>query len=345
MDGIAAAAHLARLQQHGGGLCSARRLHPNAPEPWIDLSTGINPQPYPAMRITPSERQRLPDPAQLALLEQFAAQAMGVEDPSRVVALPGSELALRLLPALSGASAVSIIGPTYSSHGDAWRRSGVDVREVTDYQSLPHRCAEAVVLVNPNNPDGALFERERCLGLYERVQTHGGSLIVDEAFIELTPRASVSDVAGSARAPQLITLRSFGKFYGLAGLRLGFLIGAAALTARLRSLIGDWPVAADALKAGLAAYSDGEWADRTRARLQHSAQRLDALLTRSGLQLVGGTHLFRLVRLENAADLFQRLLHAGILVRPFTHDATLLRFGLPNGRHSWSRLSQALRVQ
>jgi cobalamin biosynthesis protein CobC len=339
------AAHFARLTHHGGRLCSARTIHPHAPEPWIDLSTGINPQPYPAPRCTRTARQQLPDPAQLTLLELVAARAMGVADPGRVVAVPGSELGLRLLPAALCNRAVSIVAPTYCSHGDAWRHAGADAREVTEYRAEQQPRGAAVVLVNPNNPDGVLLDREHCLRLHDSVHAQSGTLIIDEAFIELTPRASVSDLAGSARAPQLITLRSFGKFYGLAGIRLGFAIGPLAFTSRLRSLIGDWPVSADALAAGLAAYRDHEWAERTRAALRRAADRLDGLLQRRGLDIVGGTHLFRLVRNANAAAIFERLLQAGILVRPFAHDPTLLRFGLPSGTPAWRRLTQALDPQ
>jgi cobalamin biosynthetic protein CobC len=141
-----------------------------------------------------------------------------------------------------------------------------------------------------------------------------------------------------------VVLRSFGKFYGLAGVRLGFVIAAEAIIARIRGLIGDWPVCADAIVAGLAAYADQTWAAHTREHLQGAAQRLDRLLVRCGLQIVGGTSLFRLTRSPDAPARFQQLLQAGVLVRPFDHDATLLRFGLPYGKPAWSRLAEALRT-
>jgi cobalamin biosynthetic protein CobC len=200
-----------------------------------------------------------------------------------------------------------------------------------------------VTLVNPNNPDGAVADRETVLRLHDDVSSQGGYLVVDEAFADVAPGYSVAALAGIARYPRLIVLRSFGKFYGLAGVRLGFVIAAAPVVARFRELLGDWPVSADAIAVGLAAYSDDAWAERTRERLQRSANRLDDLLISSGLEIVGGTSLFRLARSEDARRRFDNLLRAGILARPFDHDPTLLRFGLPREQWAWQRLAEALR--
>ena len=208
-----------------------------------------------------------------------------------------------------------------------------------------HAYAERAVcltIVNPNNPDGRIVERSRLLALHDSLAQHGGMLIVDEAFADVAPEVSVAAVAGAASGHKLIVLRSFGKFFGLAGLRLGFIVAAPALAATIRGLIGEWPVCSDALAAGLAAYADGRWMDRERAILHKSAQRLDDLLTRSGFELAGGTSLFRLARAADARERFTRLLAAGILVRPFDFAPDLLRFGLPRGREQWRRLAVAL---
>lgn len=334
------------LRKHGGRLSDARKLYPDAPEPWIDLSTGINPKPYPAPRATGTERMRLPDPQRLRELESVAARAFGIDDADRVLATAGSEAALRLMPhVLSSATAV-IAEPTYSSHADAWRRRGSRVITVPiDASPRPVETAPGSVttLVNPNNPDGVITPRERLLELHDQVAQHQGFLVVDEAFADIAPECSVADVAGTARYANLIVLRSFGKFYGLAGMRLGFVVAPPAILERLRALLGDWPIAADALSAGLAAYADRAWADRARARLKKTAQRLDHLLIRHGLEIVGGTSLFRLARCADAEPRFDHLLKAGILARPFAHDRTLLRFGLPRGDSAWTRLTTALR--
>ncbi|MGH8188785.1 MAG: aminotransferase class I/II-fold pyridoxal phosphate-dependent enzyme, partial [Steroidobacteraceae bacterium] len=203
--------------------------------------------------------------------------------------------------------------------------------------------AACITIVNPNNPDGRILDRDRLLALHDALQVRNGILVVDEAFIDLEPQLSVAALAGTERAPRLIVLRSFGKFFGLAGVRLGFVVAARSIGARIRSLIGDWPVSSDALTAGLAAYADVRWAARTRKLLVRTAPRLDTLLRSSGFAIVGGTSLFRLARAADAREHFARLLAAGILVRPFDHDATLLRFGLPGNPHEWERLTAALK--
>jgi len=339
----------AGFAHHGGRLGAARVAYAQAPQPWIDLSTGINPRSYPAPRVRGVILNRLPDTGELARLEAVAAAAFGVSDPRRVVATGGTEPALRLLPFVvgvgtGGAVAMALVaGPTYGSHVDGWAKAGVPSRVVADAEldaAIGDRTA--VIVVNPNNPDGRLMSRDRLRRLHDAVASRGGVLVVDEAFAEVTPQASVADIAGTSEAERLVVLRSFGKFYGLAGLRLGFVIGNPAIAARVRALIGDWPVSVDALAAGLAAYADKAWADRMRKQLAVAARRLDGVLTRHGFEVVGGTSLYRLVRAAEAPARFERLAAAGILTRPFQHDATLLRFGLPGSPEAWRRLEEAL---
>jgi cobalamin biosynthetic protein CobC len=200
----------------------------------------------------------------------------------------------------------------------------------------------ALIVVNPNNPDGRLIGRERLRRLHDLLAERGGVLVVDEAFAEVVPEWSVAEIAGTPGAERLLVLRSFGKFYGLAGVRLGFVVGAPALLGRLRSVIGDWPVSVDALVAGLAGYADHAWAERTRVQLARAARRLDELLRQHGFEIVGGTSLYRLAQAADAFTRFERLAAAGILTRPFQHDSSLLRFGLPGSAEAWRRLREAL---
>jgi cobalamin biosynthetic protein CobC len=333
----------AGFAHHGGRLGAARAAYSHAPQPWIDLSTGINPKSYPAPRARGATLNRLPDTAELSRLEAVAAAAFGVGDPQRVVATGGTEPALRLLPYVLGQRVAVVAGPTYGSHADGWERAGVPSRVVPDSQ-LEDSIADqaALVVVNPNNPDGRIIGRDRLRHLHDAAGARGGVLVVDEAFAEVTPESSVADIAGSNEAQHLVVLRSFGKFYGLAGLRLGFVVGAPRLMGLIRSVIGDWPVSVDALVAGLAAYADREWAERTRVQLARSARRLDGLLSRHGFEVVGGTSLYRLVRADDAPVRFERLAAAGILTRPFQHDRSLLRFGLPGSADAWRRLTDVL---
>jgi len=318
------------LLGHGGRLGAARTLYPDAPAPWLDLSTGINPWPYPVPALGPEAWSRLPDPDAVAALERAAAAAFGVEDPARVVAGPGSEALIRRLPGLLPARRVGVPARTYGGHAEAWRRAGAACL-ADDAESIDLR-----VVVNPNNPDGLALSPDQVLGL-----TRGG-LIVDEAFADLDPALSVAPLAGAPGHERLIVLRSFGKFHGLAGLRLGFLIGEPALASRARRALGDWPVSGPAIAVGLAAYADPDWAARTRRRLTRAAARLDALLRAAGFEIVGGTALFRLARAADAPRRFEALARAGILTRPFAWDETLIRFGLPGPTPDWRRLADAL---
>ena len=335
----------AGFAHHGGQLGAARAAYSEAPQPWIDLSTGINPRSYPAPRARGVTLNRLPDTGELSRLESVAADSFGVGEPNCVVATGGTEAALRLLPYVLGLrlKAAIVAGPTYGSHADGWAKADVPSRVVPDAQ-LEESIGDqtALIVVNPNNPDGRLMSRDRLRQLHDAVASRGGVLVVDEAFAEVTPQASVADIAGTSEAEHLVVLRSFGKFYGLAGLRLGFVVGSPLIAARVRDLIGDWPVSVDALAAGLAAYADRQWADRMRLQLAAAARRLDGLLTRHGFEVVGGTSLYRLVRAGDASARFERLAAAGILTRPFQHDASLLRFGLPGVPEAWRRLVEAV---
>lgn len=321
---MSGAAALDAFSRHGGRLAAAAAAFPAAPQPWIDLSTGVNPRPYPAPAASRTARARLPDPEALRALEAAAAAAFGAP-PARVTAVPGSETAIRLLPDLLGVGRVAIAPDTYGGHAEAWRAVGAELVETRE-------DAQAWVVVNPNNPDGRATSADTLLASAAARWT-----IVDEAFVETAPELSLAAQTGG----RLIVLRSFGKFFGLAGVRLGFVLADASVTAKLRAKLGDWPLSADAITAGLAAYPDAAWAKAARKRLARDAARLDRLLLRAGLEPLGGTSLFRLVRAPNARSVFLRLARAGVLCRPF-EDPHLLRFGLPGRPAEWTRLAAAL---
>ncbi|MDR6531385.1 cobalamin biosynthetic protein CobC [Caulobacter rhizosphaerae] len=315
---------------HGGRLGAACAAWPNAPTPWLDLSTGINPRPYPILALAPETWSRLPDPESLRRLERIAAAAFGVEDPARVVAAAGSEALIRLLPRLLTARCVAIPARTYGGHADAWRAAGARIVD------LDEPAADLRVLVNPDNPTGRALSADQVLDLAD------GPLLVDEAFVDLDPPRSVAVLAGATGHEGLMVLRSFGKFYGLAGARLGFLVAEPDLATRVRRALGDWPVSGPAIAAGLTAFADTAWAVQTRLRLIEDAARLDSLLDGAGFTIVGGTPLFRLAQAADASRRFEMLARAGILTRPFPWDETLIRFGLPGPQADWLRLADAL---
>ena len=330
--GLAVALH------HGGRLEAARRRFPHAPEPWIDLSTGINPVPFPFVPPPLSAYARLPEPEEEQALREAAARAYGVPDPSMVAAAPGTQILINLLPRLRPLADVAVLGPTYAEHAAAWAASGSRVVEVSDLSAVPE--ATGVVLCSPNNPDGRRIAVADLLPIADRLAARGGLLVVDEAFADFDgPAASVAKLL-----PQegVLALRSFGKTYGLAGLRLGFAVASPRLADQIRSALGPWAVSGPAIAIGRQAFADPGWLAAASARLDRDAQMLDQMLTRAGLVILGGTRLFRLARSNRAASLFDHLGRAGILVRRFEESHQRLRFGIPGSDEQWNRLEGAL---
>jgi cobalamin biosynthetic protein CobC len=321
---------------HGGDLSAARKLFPGAPEPFIDLSTGINPFPYPLPQLDPALFARLPEAAALARLTATAAKAFGAPSPAHVVASPGLQILLPLVASLAWRGRAAVLGPTYAEHARAAALAGHDVQEVTTVDHLGG--ARLAVVVNPNNPDGRIVGRDTLRRLAQRLAP--GLLVVDEAFMEAGP--ADASVAPDVAMPNLVVLRSLGKFFGLAGVRLGFALAAPELAARIAAALGPWAVSGPALAIGAAALADATWIAQTRERLADAAHLLDALLAQAGLTVVGGTSLFRLVRTPAAGTLFYRLGCAGVFVRRFDEHPDWLRFGLPADEAAWDRLSTAL---
>jgi cobalamin biosynthesis protein CobC len=322
---------------HGGDLDAARLLFPGAPEPFIDLSTGINPYPYPIWPLWPDAFMRLPTCAAADRLAVVAAAAYGAPTAGHVVPAPGTQILLPLIAGLVRPGRAAVLGPTYPEHVPAARLAGHEVEEVSDLAAL--RGADLAVVVNPNNPDGRIVPREALLDCAHGLRA-GGLLLVDEAFMDVIPAGA--SLAGDVGRGNIVVLRSFGKFYGLAGLRLGFALAALDIAVRLRDALGPWAVSGPALDIGAAALQDRQWAEATRAYLASAAARLDRLLAGGGLEVIGGTPLFRLVRTPAAKGLFEHLGSAGILVRRFAEHPTWLRFGLPAGTLGFQRLKTAL---
>jgi cobalamin biosynthesis protein CobC len=323
---------------HGGDLAAARQLFPGAPEPFLDLSTGINPHSYPLPQLSSEIFARLPPQAALERLAAAAARAYGAPGRDHVAAAPGTQILLPLVASLISPGRAAVLGPTYAEHVRVAALLGNGAKEVTDIADLAQ--ADLAIVVNPNNPDGRIVERELLLGLADRLRARGGLLVIDEAFMDVGPAGA--SLSGDVDRGNIVVLRSFGKFFGLAGLRLGFALAAAEIAARLRALLGPWAVAGPAIAVGEIALADIEWAQATRVKLAGEAQRLEQVLSRAGLAIAGGTPLFRLVRMPEARDLFQHLGRAGIFARRFSEQPGWLRFGLPGNEDAWSRLQAAL---
>jgi cobalamin biosynthetic protein CobC len=204
-------------------------------------------------------------------------------------------------------------------------------------EAMASSTAATLILANPNNPDGRLLSRDHLLAL---VEARPGWTALDEAFVDTHPGHSLAPMIDDAR--RLVIFRSFGKFFGLAGLRLGFVLGPRPLLATLRARLGAWPVCAAALAIGTAAYRDTGWIAQMRARLVAEADALDAALARRGYQATGQSPLFRLIACKDGPALFAHLAAQAILTRPFEDHPGWLRLGLPTDEAARARLIAAL---
>jgi cobalamin biosynthetic protein CobC len=325
--------------EHGGDLSDAIARFGGEADAWLDLSTGINPTPWPVPdALLKPLLQRLPGCANEEALIDAARETYRVPARAALVAAPGTQALIQWLPRLAPQGPVAICGPTYSEHARAWADAGHHVVSIDGLDALPADVRNAVI-VNPNNPDGRVAPLDAIERAAKALHAYGGWLVVDEAFVDVMPEATAASLC-----PELpvVILRSFGKFYGLAGLRLGFAVGAPAITEQLRKALGPWAVSGPALAIGAAALRDTDWANGMRRQLAQQAVRLDAILTTTGGTIVGGTSLFRLLRHADAARIHERLAQNHIWSRKFAHADHLLRFGLPGSDEGFARLSHAL---
>ncbi|MBL8660503.1 MAG: threonine-phosphate decarboxylase [Rhodospirillales bacterium] len=316
---------------HGGMLDSACERYGIARDRWLDLSTGINANPYPLPDLAREYWHRLPDAGLDAWLRESAARCYGVAEPESVVPAPGTQALIQWLPRLFPLQRVFVVSPTYAEHERAWSAAGHSVRTGA-LDAIGD--AGIVLLVNPNNPDGRLVDPQRLLLL-----ASDRLVIVDEAFADVVPEVSV---AGSVGSGNLVVLRSVGKMFGLAGMRLGFALAGREMAQRLRAVLGPWAVSGPAAAVGAVMLSDETWIKATRVRLKAAAGKLDGLLVRARLRLLGGTPLFRLVDSPHAPSLFEHLAARGILVRRFAAFDRWLRFGVPGNDADFERLGAAL---
>ena len=317
--------------EHGGDLGAVQRRFPLAPKPWIDLSTGINPVAYPIAQLPAEIWQRLPSRDAEDALVVAAARRYGVSDPATIVVAPGTQALIQLLPRVVPKSRVAIVGSTYAEHAVCWHRGGHEVRVVAGLGAP----ADVVVVVNPDNPTGRLLAPD---ALHAQ---RASLIVVDEAFIDLLP-ASAS-LAGSLPR-NAVVLRSFGKTYGLAGLRLGFAIAPPWLAPLIRDEVGPWAVSGPALEIGRLALEDDAWLHGAADRLLTDGETLGLLLAAAGFEILGRTPLFRLASHPEAGRIADQLGWQGIHVRAFADRPTWLRFGLPASDDGFRRLADALQV-
>lgn len=323
------------MRDHGGDLDRAIARYGEGD--WLDLSTGINAVPYSLPDMPRHAWATLPTAHDIAGLEAAARDAYGAGSGVDCAALAGAQAAIQVIPRLGTPGAARVVAPTYNEHAGALTSQGWQVAEVAGIETL--RGAGLGVVVNPNNPDGRVWTPHELIDLAREV----GLLVVDESFADPAPEYSlVPYLDGLPEAVRILVLRSFGKFYGLAGVRLGFVLGGAGLVEQVRLLAGPWAVSGPAITAGRAALSDRDWRDVTIARLTRDAVRMDALAQLAGWTPVGGTVLFRTYDVGDASAVQARLAETRIWTRAFPYAAGWLRLGLPGDADGWARLERVV---
>ncbi|MHC2147686.1 threonine-phosphate decarboxylase CobD [Pseudomonas sp. 210_17 TE3656] len=321
------------MLEHGGRLQRAVQHYGIAREHWLDLSSGIAPWPYAIPQIPLQAWARLPETDDG--LEQAAAEYYRVQ---QVLPVAGSQAAIQALPHLRARGTVGVLSPCYAEHAEGWRRAGHQVLELQSEQvDELLDSLDVLVVVNPNNPTGCLLSAEQLLAWHARLALRGGWLLVDEAFMDNTPQHSIG---AEAQRPGLIVLRSFGKFFGLAGVRLGFVLAEPVLLQRLAELLGPWTVSGPTRILGQACLLDSVAHQRQIARCAAASQRLANLLSRAGFAPTGGCDLFQYLVTDQAVLLHEFMARRGILLRLFSQPASL-RFGLPATEQDFQRLQQA----
>lgn len=320
------------MLEHGGRLRAAALRYGIPEADWLDVSTGINPNGWPVPALSADLWQPLPQDD-----DGLHAAAQDYFGTKNILAVAGSQAAIQALPSLCPRARVALLATSYAEHAHAWQRCGHEVVAVSAEEIL-QADANVKVIVNPNNPTGKLLTRDELLALHAQQCVRGGDLVVDEAFMDATPEHSLASICPR---PGLIVLRSLGKFFGLAGARVGFVLAEENILQALAERLGPWPIAAPSRHVAMLALRDTAWQDATRKALPLAAQRLAALLNEYDLAPYGVNSLFQWVCRDDAAKVHEQLAQQGILTRLFDHPPSL-RFGLPRDEAQWARLDDAL---
>jgi len=326
---------------HGGKLRAAAQQWGIPLADWLDLSTGIAPWAYPVPAIPSECWQRLPEDE-----DDLLPVARAYYGSERLIALPGSQAAIMALPRLRAKGTAAILDPAYSEYAPAWRTAGHEVIgfPAADLSRVAEQ-ADVVMVANPNNPDGTRFAAADLLAVAAVLNKRQGWLIVDEAFADAEPAQSLAALAGSDAAPNVIVLRSIGKFFGLAGARVGFAIAQSELLQSLQEVVGPWAIAHPARFVASHALANRAWQGEQQARLLAAGERFAALLHAHGFvgdgAQLSGTALFQTLFTPRAEALFTGLARQGILIRHFPQWQAV-RFGLPADEGEWGRLQAAL---
>ena len=322
------------MLEHGGHLLEAAMKYNIPKDQWLDLSTGINPQGYLIPPIPAECWQRLPESA-----DNLVSAAKQYYQCDTLLPIAGSQAAIQTLPYCRGQSVVGVLSPAYAEHGYNWKQAGHQVIQLTSQTINNHLDQlDVLILINPNNPTGERFSKDQLLSWHDQLTKKNGWLIIDEAFIDSTPEDSLTN---HPITDGLIILRSVGKFFGLAGIRCGFIITTDKLLNSLNERLGPWTISHPSRYIATAALLDTQWQKKTQSKLQRQSTRLANLLTESGLKPDGQTHLFHWVKTSKAQQIHNNLAQQAVLTRLFEQPYSL-RFGLPCNNSQWHHLEKSL---
>jgi L-threonine-O-3-phosphate decarboxylase len=314
------------MLEHGGGLIAAARKYKRPLHEWLDLSTGINPIPYVVPEIPAEIWRRLPQDN-----DELLEAASAYFGTAALLAVSGSQAAIQLIPHLFERSRVGLMLPSYNEHKHAWIQAGHEIVEIQSNSSISAQCSQlqldVLLLCNPNNPTGDLIDLqtiEECLSIMKKKQ---GTVLVDEAFMDSTPEKSVLPLLEQYQ-DNLIVLRSLGKFFGLAGARVGFVAASTQILSALTEKLGPWTISGPSRFVACHALRNTQWQESNRHFLKTTAKKLLDELASAKLPADGYTDYFAWVKHRNARQLHEMLCQAGIFTRYFAEPASI-RFGLP----------------
>lgn len=326
--------NIEEFYSHGGNILAAKEYFKNVTKPWIDLSTGIAPWPYDSAKISLDSLQKLPEAKKLKKLEEVAAEYFGLENSENIAAIAGSDISIRLLSLIFQSFKPALVTPIFSGHS----KSFIGARHI-DFDNIYRTPMDLLAIANPNNPDGRFLKAEEMAQLFSEKNCR---MILDEAFMDANPNESLAHIFENAIKEKVAILRSFGKFFGLPGLRLGFIIADDKTIKRVKELRGDWPISSFAIDIATKAYCDMNWQAEQIKRLKNSSSKLKNILEEYGFEIIGKTDFFITIKTPNAKNLFEHLGNCGILIRPFAYPTDWLRFGLPKNNDDFARLVEAL---
>lgn len=334
------------LLHHGGRLAQAINQYAIPRTQWLDLSSGVSPWHYPVADIDSSYWNRLPEEEDG--LEQTARQYYGCNS---LLAVAGSQAAIQQLPFIykaqqqqqqkqqeqRGIAGLPLVG--YKEHQKAWQKAGFRIEHYHNTPTAEQLARwQILVVINPNNPTAKLFSQQQLLNF--KAQLDGGLLVVDEAFADIDESQSVTHLCPMVN---VVVLRSIGKFFGLAGVRVGFVLAQSQWLEALAIELGPWTIAGPSRQLCQQALMDKTWQQQQRLRLLASSQRLQQVLQPYSSTAVAGTGLFQTLTLTQAATWHHLLCQQGIFTR-LTDERDALRFGLPANEQQWQRLTQALQA-